>query len=156
VGLCRRLADERRATDQRRAGPERHTSRGGRGTWRGILGERADDRFGQPARSRLEGTHVGEQATGGGPLPGVLSQAALDQRSHLGRHPIEAGRAMDHAVQQRGRCPGTERPLARGGEGQHRPQAEYVGRHPDFITRGLLGGHEPGRADHQARLRQRR
>ena len=63
---------------------------------------------------------------------------------------------MDHAVQQRCRRPGTERPLARGGEGQDRPQAEYVGRRPDFITRGLLGGHEPGRADHQARLRQRR
>jgi len=63
---------------------------------------------------------------------------------------------MDHAVQQRRRCPGAERALARGGEGQDRPQAEDVARRPDFITGGLLGGHEPGRADHQACLRQRR
>jgi hypothetical protein len=61
---------------------------------------------------------------------------------------------MDHAVQQRCRCPRAERALARGGEGQDRPQAEYVGWRPDLITFGLLGGHEPGRADHQARLRQ--
>ena len=61
---------------------------------------------------------------------------------------------MDHAVQQRGRCPGAERSLARGGEGQNRPQAEYVGRHSDLITFGLFGGHKPGRADYQARLRQ--
>jgi hypothetical protein len=61
---------------------------------------------------------------------------------------------MDHAVQQRCRRAGAERAFTRGREGQDRPQAEYVGRHPDLITFGLLGGHEPGRADHQARLRQ--
>ena len=63
---------------------------------------------------------------------------------------------MDHAVQQRRRGPCAERALARGGEGEHRPQAEDVGRWPDFVTGGLLGGHEPGRADHQSCLRQRR
>ena len=35
------------------------------------------------------------------------------------------------------------------------PQAEDVARRPDFETGGLLGGHEPGRAQPQARLRQR-
>jgi hypothetical protein len=63
---------------------------------------------------------------------------------------------VDHAVQQRRRCPGAERALARGGEDEDRPQAEYVARWPDFCTHGLLGGHEPGRTDHQACLRQRR
>jgi hypothetical protein len=63
---------------------------------------------------------------------------------------------MDHAVQQRHRRSVAERALAGGGEGENRRQAEYVARRPDFVTRGLLGGHEPGRADHQARLRQNR
>ena len=119
-------------------------------------GERADDRFGPPVRRRLERPDLGEQAGGGGPLAGILGQAALDQRPDFGRHPVKAGVAVDHAVQQRGRGPGAERALARGGEGQQRPEAEDVGRRPDLVTHGLLGGHEPGRADHQARLRQRR
>ncbi len=62
---------------------------------------------------------------------------------------------MDDAVQQRRRGPGTERSLARGGEGEDRAQVEDVARLPDAITCGLLGGHEPGRADHQARHRER-
>ena len=124
------------------------------GAARGILGERADDRFGQPVRRRLEGSHLGEQAVGGGPLAGVLGQAALDQRPHSGRHPVQAGGVMDHAVQQRRRDPGAERALARGGEGEDRAQAEDVARRPDFVTGGLLGGHEPGRTQPQPRLRQ--
>jgi hypothetical protein len=63
---------------------------------------------------------------------------------------------MDYAVQQRHRGPLAERALAGGGEGKNRRQAEYVARRPDFVTRGLLRGDEPGRADHQARLRQNR
>ena len=62
---------------------------------------------------------------------------------------------MHHAVQQRRRGPGAERSLARRGVGKHRAQAEDVAGRPDFISRGLLGGHEPGRADHQARHRER-
>ena len=76
---------------------------------------------------------------------GVLGQAALDQRPHFGRHPVQAGGVMDHAVQQRRRGPGAERALARGGEGEHRPEAEDVARRPDLVTGGLLRGHEPGR-----------
>ena len=80
-GPCRRL--------ERRAGSERHSS-SSRG-WRGILGERADDRFGQPARSRLEVTHVGEQAIGGGPLPRILGQAAFHHlRQRWRRHGLRA------------------------------------------------------------------
>ena len=33
---------------------------------------------------------------------------------------------MYHAVDQRSRDPGSERPATRGGEREHRPQAEYV------------------------------
>ena len=77
-------------------------------------------------------------------LPGVLGQAALDQRPHLGRYPVQAGGAVDHAVQQRRRCPGAERALARGGEGEDGPQAEDVARRPDFETGGLLGDMNPG------------
>jgi hypothetical protein len=165
-GLRRRLGDgaERRKRPKRRnrAGHRKRAGRrsgrggrGGRGTRLGIPGERADDRFRQPVRRRLEGAHLGEQAVGGGPLAGVLGQAALDQPPYFGRHLVKAGGAVDHAVQQRGRGPGAERALARGGEGEDRPEAEYVARRPDFKAGRLLGGHEPGRADHQARLRQR-
>jgi hypothetical protein len=150
-GLCRRLA-----VPGRRAGPERRIGRGRRGTWRSAPGERADDRFGQPVRSRLEGTDLGEQAVGGRPLTGVLGQAALDQRPHFGRHLIKAGGAVDHAVQQRHCRPAAERAHTRGREGEDGPQVEYVARRPDVKTHGLLGGHETRRADHQARLRQRR
>ena len=159
-GLRRRIADgaERRGGSERRGGPERRKrpkrrtragrrsgrgGRGGRGTRLGIPGERADDRFGQPVGRRLEGAHLGEQAVGGGPLAGILGQAALDHRPHFGRHPIKARGAMDHAVQQRRRGPGAERALARGGEGEDRPEAEDVARRPDFITGSLLGRHEP-------------
>ena len=151
-GLRRRLAGDA----QRRQRPERRPGSGGRGTWSDVPGERADDRFGQPVRRRLEGTYFGKQAGGGGPLTGVLGQAALDQWPHFGRYPVQAGGAMDHAVQQRRRGPGAERALARGCEGEDGPQAKDVAWRTDFKTGGLLGGHEPGRADHQAGLRQRR
>ena len=154
-GLRRRIDDgaERRGRAERRSGPERRNragrrsgrgGRSGRGTCLCVPGERADDRFGQPVRRRLEGAHLGEQAVGGGPLAGVLGQAALDQPPRFGRHLVKAGGAVDHAVQQRRRGPGAERALARGGEGQDRPEAEDVARRPHFKACGLLGGHEPG------------
>ena len=62
---------------------------------------------------------------------------------------------MHHAVQQRRRGPSAERALSRGGEGEDCPQAEDVARRADLMAHSLLGGHIPGRADHQARLRQR-
>ena len=79
--------------------------------------------------------HLGEQAGGGGPPRGVFGQAALDQRPRFGRHPVKVGGAMYHAVQQRRCGPGAERALARGGEGEDRPQAEDVARRPDFVSR---------------------
>ena len=51
---------------------------------------------------------------------------------------------MDHAVQQSCRCLGAGRALVGGGDGQDRPQAEYVARRPDIVTRGLLGDMNPG------------
>ena len=43
-------------------------------------------------------------------VAGVLGEAALHQRPHLGRDLIQAGAAMHHAVQQRGRGPGADGP----------------------------------------------
>jgi hypothetical protein len=61
---------------------------------------------------------------------------------------------VDHPVQQRHRRPGAEWSLARGGEGEHGAEVEDVARRADLVAHGLLGGHEPGRPDHQARLGQ--
>jgi hypothetical protein len=105
---------------------------------------------------RLEGADLGEQAVGGGPLRGVLGEAALDQRPHRGRHPVKVGGSVNDAIQQRRRCPRPERSLASAGEGQHRPEVEDIAGRPDFTAHGLLGRHEPRRSDHQAGLRQPR
>jgi hypothetical protein len=123
---------------------------------RGVLRERADDRIGQPLASRLEVPHHGEHAGGGGTLRRVLGQAALDQRPHRRRHPVEVGRLVHHPVQQRGRRPRPERSLAGRGERQHGPQAEDVTRRPDLAADRLLRRHEPRRSEHYAGLRQRR
>jgi hypothetical protein len=103
-----------------------------------------DDRFRQPAPSGLDGTHHGQQLVGGGPVARVLGQAAPDQRPHLTRQPIEAGRAIDEPVNQGSIRPGTERPLARAGEGEDRAQAEHVTGRPDDIAQDLLRRHEAG------------
>ena len=48
----------------------------------------------------------------------------LKQMINRGGH--KAGGAMDHVVQQRRCCPGAERVLARGGEGEDRPQTDRL------------------------------
>jgi hypothetical protein len=63
---------------------------------------------------------------------------------------------MDHAVQQRHGRSAAKRAFTRGREGEDTAQVEDVARRPGFMTHGLLGRHEAGRADHQARLGQRR
>ena len=154
-GLRRRLGDgaERRKRPKRRnrAGHRKRAGRrsgragrSGRGTRLGIPGERADDRFRQPVRRRLEGAHLGEQAVGGGPLAGVLGQAALDQGPDLRRQPGEIGLAVDHPVQQRRAGARAERALTGGREREHRAEAEHVAGQADRASVGLFRGHEPG------------
>ena len=94
-------------------------------------------------------------SAGGGTQARVLGQAPLDQRPHLGGDVLEVSRPADHALEHRGRLPGAERLAARGGEGEHRTQAEHVAERPHLLPLGLLGGHEAGRADHEAGPRQR-
>jgi len=58
------------------------------------------------------------------------------------------------AVEEGGGRPGTERSFTRRREREHGSQGEDVARRADFVPGGLLGRHEPGRADYQARLGQ--
>src|SRR5690349_23507845 len=57
---------------------------------------------------------------------------SFGQRADLGRHQVELRPAVNHAVHQRRRRPGTERSLARRRERQDRPQAEDVAGRPDL------------------------
>jgi hypothetical protein len=82
---------------------------------------------------------LGQQLRGGGPLGGILGQAALDQRPDLDRQVVKVRRVEYHAVDQRGGGPGAERPFAGGGEGEDRAQAEDVAGRPDFSAFGLFG-----------------
>ncbi len=81
----------------------------------------------------------GKQLRGGGPLGGILGQAALDQRPDLGGQVSEVRRAVDHAVYQRGGGSGAERPLAGGGEGEDRTEAEDVAGRSNLAAFGLFG-----------------
>jgi hypothetical protein len=120
---------------------------GGRVVVRGPV----NDGFSQPAPRGLDRAHFGQQLAGGGPLARVLGQAAADQRPDLVRQQIEAGWAVDQPVNQRRVGPGPERPLARTGKGQDRAEAENIAGRSDVLSQDLLGGHEPGRADHHVR-----
>jgi hypothetical protein len=86
----------------------------------------------------MDRPRLGQQLRGGGPLGGILGQAALDQRPDLSGQVFEVRRAVDHAVDQRGGGSGAERSLAGGGEGQHRAQAEDVAGRPDLAAFGLF------------------
>jgi hypothetical protein len=59
------------------------------------------------------------------------------------------------AVDQGGGGTGAERPVPRGGEHQHRAEAEHVAGRANLTALGLFGGHEPRRADDQAGVGQR-
>ena len=63
----------------------------------------------------------------------LARQRSISGRASVGSRP--GWGAMYHAVHQRRRGPGAERALARGGEGEDRPQAEDVARRPDFVSR---------------------
>ena len=125
----------------------------GRGHGRPV---RPPGRLGPRLDRCLGGGHPGQQFGGGGAQARVLGQASFDQRPHLGGSVLEVSRPADHALEHRGGLPGAERLASRGGEGEHRAQAEHVAERPHLLARGLLGGHEAGRADHEAGPRQRR
>jgi hypothetical protein len=99
----------------------------------------------------LHGRHLGQQFVGGGPVGWLLGQAMLDQEAQFGGQLIQIRLAVDEPVGQLRTRPFAERPLACGGEHEHRTEAEHVAWRPDIPAHGLLGRHEPGRADHQAR-----
>ena len=104
----------------------------------------------RPGEQGLPGTEVSNDLRGGGALPGVLGQAALDQRAELGREPADVGRVVNDPVQQRLDRPGAERPLPCRRERQDRAEAEDIAGGVGWHASGLLRGHEPGRADHPA------
>jgi len=113
------------------------TARGGGG--RTVLGKAGDDRLGEPAGRGLDRTHLRQQLAGGGPVARVLGQAAPDQPAKLTGDLTQARRAIDQPEHDRGVGPGTERSLARGGEGEHRAQAEHVTGRADLRAQDLLG-----------------
>ena len=105
-------------------------------------------------RGRTAVTSASRPAAAGRPRR-VLDQAPFDQRQHLGRRALQVRRTANHALEHRGRLPAAERLASRRGEGEHRAQAEHVAERSDRLARGLLGGHEAGRADDEAAPRQR-
>ncbi len=134
-------------------GQREETALAGEADGRTVLGKAGDDRFSEPARLGLDGTHLVKHLASGGPVARVLSQAAPDQLSQFGGHAAKVRGAVDQPVHERGVRPGTERSLACGGEGEHRAQAEQVAGRADIRAQGLFGGHEPRRADPQVGAR---
>ena len=134
----------------------------GRDRFRGRVrpAREAGERCGSPVRAASRGRAgprrsrpAGRAAVGR--WPGSLArQRSISGRTSAG-HAIQARLAVDHAVDQRGGRPAAERPLARGGEGEDRAQAEDVAGRADLAAFGLLRRHEAGRADHQSGTRQR-
>jgi hypothetical protein len=123
------------------------------GIKRGLVSELLDDRLGQPLLGGRNDAHLGEQLIGGGPKQGMLGQASFDKRPYLDRNVAEIGDIVDDAVDHLEGRPGAERPVADGGEREHRAQAEYVARRPDLTAFGLLGGYEPWRPERPVPVR---
>jgi hypothetical protein len=74
----------------------------------------------------LHGRHLSQQFVGGGPVGWLLGQAMLDQRAQFGGQLIQIRLAVDEPVGQLRTRPFAERPLACGGEREHRTEAEHV------------------------------
>ena len=149
-GLCRRLADRRKR-------PERRSGRGGLAAVAFALSRpnaRMSDSGSQFAVGWRAPTSASRPSAVGRCLGSFASTAGSAAALRSAPHPERV--AVYHAVQQRRRGPDAERALAGGREGEDHPRLKMLGRRPDLVTGGLLGGHEPGRADHQACLRQRR
>ncbi len=103
----------------------------------------------EPASRDIDIAELGQEIRRRRPAAGLLGQALLDQRAELGGDTVEVRSAVHDAVDQRGRGASAERAMPGGGVAEHRSEAEHIARRPDLAAFGLLGGHEPGRADHQ-------
>jgi hypothetical protein len=104
-----------------------------------VRRKRLGDQRWQPAGHRRGGVELDQELFCAGPLRWALGQAPLDQRPEFGGQPAGVGRGEYNPVQQGGAGPGAERPLAGGGEGEHRAQAEHVAGRADSVAPGLFG-----------------